>query len=181
MKDSMLAVTMVCLWTATSHAETGFDQRYERDYNIFNPVTQYQPDNPLNPANAYAPDNPFNPVNRYDPGNPLNPVNKYSPSNPFNPVNRYHPDNPLNPVNKYNPAVPFGPLEGGAEDRNMVMREPSWSNGSTAGAGCPEDIVQFAVKPKLVRPIPEVVKVEMQARVLDDADHIIKVSWSARS
>jgi hypothetical protein len=67
-----------------------------------------------------------------------------------------------------------------SKDRNMVMREPRWTNSSTAGAGCPEDIVQFAVKPKFVRPVPEVVKVEMQARVFDDADHIIKVSWPAR-
>lgn len=63
----------------------------------------------------------------------------------------------------------------------MVMREPSRSNGSTAGSGCLKNIVQFAVKTKLVCPVPEVVKVEMQARVLDDADHIVKVSWSARS
>jgi hypothetical protein len=51
-------------------AETGFDEKYERDYNIFNPITRYQPDNPLNPINAYSPDNPFNSINRYDPNNP---------------------------------------------------------------------------------------------------------------
>jgi hypothetical protein len=97
----------------TSYAETGFDQRYERDYNIFNQATQYQADNPLNPANAYDPTSAFNPVNRYDPGNPENPVNRYNPNNPFNPVNRYHPDNPLSPANKYNSDVPFAPLDGG--------------------------------------------------------------------
>ena len=45
-------------------AEQGFDQKYQRDFNIFNPITQYQPAKPLNPANAYSPDNPFNPVNQ---------------------------------------------------------------------------------------------------------------------
>jgi hypothetical protein len=113
----MLLATMLFMWAAPSLAETGFEQRYERDYNIFNPVTQYQPDNPLNPVNAYDPDSAFNPVNRYDPGNPANPVNRYSQNNPFNPVNQYHPDNPLNPANKYNPNVPFGPLDAG--DRRM--------------------------------------------------------------
>jgi hypothetical protein len=117
MKYSMLIVTMLCMWIATVYAETGFDQRYERDYNIFNPVTQYQPDNPLNPANAYDPNSAFNPVNRYDPGNPANPINQYSPNNPFNPVNRYHPDNPLNPANTYNFDVPFAPLDEKPENR----------------------------------------------------------------
>ena len=27
-------------------AEQGFDPKYERDYNIFNPINQYRPDNP---------------------------------------------------------------------------------------------------------------------------------------
>jgi hypothetical protein len=61
--------------TTTAYADMGFDPRYEREYNIFNPVNKYQPDNPLNPVNTYDPDNAFNPVNQYDPGNPLNPVN----------------------------------------------------------------------------------------------------------
>lgn len=118
MKYSMLIATMLFMWGTTSHADTGFDSKYERDYNIFNPVTQYQADNPLNPVNAYDPSSAFNPVNRYDPGNPANPINQYSPNNPFNPVNRYHPDNPLNPANKYNPDVPFAPLDGGTIGRN---------------------------------------------------------------
>jgi hypothetical protein len=118
MTYSMLITTMLCMWVTTSHAEMGFDQRYERDYNIFNPAAQYQADNPLNPANTYSPDSAFNPANRYDPGNPANPVNKYSPNNPFNPANQYHPDNPLNPANKYNPNVPFAPLDGGTIGRS---------------------------------------------------------------
>jgi len=97
MKYSMLIAAMLCLWITTSHAETGFDQRYERDYNIFNPANQYAPNNPLNPANSYDPSSAFNPVNRYDPGNP---------------ANRYHQDNPLNPANRYNSDVPFVPLDG---------------------------------------------------------------------
>ncbi|HET9961108.1 MAG TPA: hypothetical protein VFQ34_02115 [Nitrospiraceae bacterium] len=139
---SLLAGVLILLsGAAAGWAEMGFDEKYERDYNIFNPINQYRPDNPLNPAQAYSPDNPFNPVNKYDPGNPTNPINKYHPNNaetsmaflrwrqsrydvtepavhtkcgvnaPFNAVNRYDPANPLNPVNKYNPTVPFGPLE----------------------------------------------------------------------
>ena len=30
----------VLMWATTSYAEMGFDQRYERDYNIFNPATR---------------------------------------------------------------------------------------------------------------------------------------------
>jgi hypothetical protein len=76
-------------------AEQGFDPKYERDYNIFNPANEYAPDNHLNPAQTYAPDNSFNAANRYDPSNPVNPTNRYSPNNPFNPANQYNPDNPL--------------------------------------------------------------------------------------
>lgn len=111
---------------ATGWAETGFDSRYERDYNIFNPVTQYQTDNPLNPVNKYDSDSVFNPVNRYDLGNPANPVNKHSPNNPFNPVNRYHSDNPLNPANTYNPGVPFAPLDGGSGTRGTQIVQQSY-------------------------------------------------------
>jgi len=39
-------------------AEPGFSEKYERDYNIFNPINQYRPDNPLNPINAVDPTNP---------------------------------------------------------------------------------------------------------------------------
>jgi len=49
---------------APSFSEQNFLEQYERDNNIFNPASQYAPDNPLNPAQAYAPDNPFNPANR---------------------------------------------------------------------------------------------------------------------
>jgi hypothetical protein len=122
MKYSMLIAMMLCVQVTTSHAEMGFDPRYERDYNIFNPATQYQSDNPLNPVNAYDPNSPFNPVNRYDPGNPANPINQYSPNNPFNPVNRYHPDNPLNPANTYNPGIRFAPLDGGRGGRSGTVK-----------------------------------------------------------
>ena len=36
-------------------AESGFSEKYERDYNIFNPASRYALDNPLNPAETYAP------------------------------------------------------------------------------------------------------------------------------
>lgn len=88
MKWRLLPMIMLIMSATASYAETGFDQRYEQGYNIFNPVNKYQPDNPLNP------------------------VNQYNPNNPFNQVNRYHPDNPLNPVNKFNLGVPFAPLDG---------------------------------------------------------------------
>ena len=86
----MWMVWLFCflLFASPTLAEPGFSEKYERDYNIFNPASLYAPDNPLNPAQIYAPDNPFNPANRYDPGNPVNPANRYSPNNPFNPANR---------------------------------------------------------------------------------------------
>lgn len=39
------------LAVSPSFAEQNFSKQYERDYNIFNPASQYVPDNPLNPAN----------------------------------------------------------------------------------------------------------------------------------
>jgi hypothetical protein len=121
MKYSMLIAMAMLLSSALSQAEMGFDEKYERDYNIFTPTNLYAPDNPLNPINKYDPNNVFNPVNRYDPGNPANPINQYSPNNPFNPVNQFHPDNPLNPVNKYNFGVPFAPL-----DKRGSRGEKAW-------------------------------------------------------
>lgn len=104
------------LWLAsmigTGRAEPGFDEKYQRDFNIFNPINQYQSTNPLNPINAYDPANPFNSINQFDPGNPANPINQFNPNNPFNPINRYRPENPLNPINEFNPTVPFAPLGG---------------------------------------------------------------------
>ena len=94
----------------SARMEMGFDDKYQRDYNIFNPINRYRPDNPLNPINSVDPNNPFNPINRVDPGNPANPINRYNSNNPFNPINQYDPDNPLNPINRYNPDTPFQPL-----------------------------------------------------------------------
>ena len=73
------AIFMLLASTSTAWAEPGFDEKYQRDFNIFNPITQYQPANPLNPANAYSPDNPFNPVNQYDPNTPANPITPFAP------------------------------------------------------------------------------------------------------
>jgi hypothetical protein len=61
-----------CLLAVPALAEPGFSEKYERDYNIFNPINQYRPDNPLNPINSVDPNNPFNPINSVDPGNPAN-------------------------------------------------------------------------------------------------------------
>ena len=47
------------LLSAPTSADPGFNEKYERDYNIFNPASRYAPDNPLNPANRYKPDTPF--------------------------------------------------------------------------------------------------------------------------
>jgi hypothetical protein len=85
----------LCLLAVPASAEFGFDEKYERDSNLFNPINQYRPDNPLNP------------INRVDLGNHANPINRYNPNNPFNPINEYHPKNPLNPINRYNPNTPF--------------------------------------------------------------------------
>ena len=40
-----LALPLLFSLTPAS-AEQGFDLKYERDYNIFNPINQYRPDNP---------------------------------------------------------------------------------------------------------------------------------------
>ena len=69
-------------------AESGFSEKYERDYNIFNPLNQYDPDNLANPSNQFNPSNPFNPLNQYNPKTPLNPLNEYNPTTPFQPLNR---------------------------------------------------------------------------------------------
>ena len=63
---AMWIVWLFCflLFASPALAEPGFSEKYERDYNIFNPASRYAPNNPLNPAQAYAPDDPFNPVNR---------------------------------------------------------------------------------------------------------------------
>ncbi len=110
MKSILIMLASLILLVSVANAETGFDSRYQRDYNIFDPTNKYASDNPLNPANRFASDNPFNPVNKYDPNNPANPVNQFNPNNPFNPVNQYNPKNPLNPANEFNSQVPFEPL-----------------------------------------------------------------------
>jgi hypothetical protein len=102
----LLAVALVLLPLGITFAEPGFDQKYERDYNISTPTNQYRPDN----AQAYAPNNPFNPMNRLDPGNPANPLNRFNSNNPFNPINAYNPKNPLNATNESTPSTPFRSL-----------------------------------------------------------------------
>ena len=50
-----LTVALVLLNATGSWADMGFDDRYERDYNIFNPITRYQPDNPLESRQCLQP------------------------------------------------------------------------------------------------------------------------------
>ncbi len=84
----ILVLMALLLVVTPSFAEQGFFEQYERDYNSFNPASQYAPDNPFNPANRFDPGNPVNPTNRYGPENPLNPANHYTPNTPFAPLNR---------------------------------------------------------------------------------------------
>jgi hypothetical protein len=53
------------LFALPAYAEFGFDETYERNYGIFNPLNQYRPGNPLNPINSDDPNNPLDPINRY--------------------------------------------------------------------------------------------------------------------
>ena len=66
---ALFILTAVLLSFGPAWAQMGFDEKYKRDYNIFNPLNQYDP------------------VNRYDPKNPLNPINEYYPFTPFQPLN----------------------------------------------------------------------------------------------
>ncbi len=73
----IVAILGGLLWLASignGGAEQGFDEKYQRDFNIFNPINQYQPTNPLNPINAYDPANPFNPINQFNPNVPFAPL-----------------------------------------------------------------------------------------------------------
>ncbi len=71
-----ILAAIILFWSVPVLAEPGFDDKYQRDYNIFNPINKYRSDNPLNPVNEYDSDNPYNPVNRYDSDNPVNPINR---------------------------------------------------------------------------------------------------------
>ena len=115
-----LTVTLVLLNATGSWADMGFDDRYERDYNIFNPITHIPAGQSLESRQCLQPGQSLQSGQPDDSGNPANPINQYQPNNPFNPVNRYRPDNPLNPINKYNPPpVPFAPLNWGGGNRNQ--------------------------------------------------------------
>ena len=98
-------VAGLCLWSGTTWAETGFDPKYERDYNIFHPMHESRLDNPANP------------INQGDLRNPVNPINRFNLNNPLNPMNVFRPDNPLNPINRENPRAPFRPVEGSKQPK----------------------------------------------------------------
>lgn len=72
----VLLLLPLFLSVTPTFADPGFAEKYERDYNIFNPANKYAPDNPLNPAQKYAPDNAFNPANQYNPSTPFARLNR---------------------------------------------------------------------------------------------------------
>ncbi len=43
------------LYASPAWTDPGFHEKYERDYNIFNPINQLRPDNPLNPISSIDP------------------------------------------------------------------------------------------------------------------------------
>jgi hypothetical protein len=61
----------------------------------------------------------------------------------------------------------------GETSRTKIVR------GSSTHAGRVEHVVQFTVKAELVRPIPEVRRVEIETRVLHDAQRIFKIMRAA--
>jgi hypothetical protein len=71
---ALFILAAVLLSFGSAWAEMGFDEKYERDYNIFNPLNEYRPNNPLNPINKFDPKNPFNPINEYNPTTPFQPL-----------------------------------------------------------------------------------------------------------
>ena len=65
----IVGLFLLVAMTGTGRAEQGFDEKYQRDFNIFNPINQYQPGNRLDP------DNPANPINQFNFNNRFNQVN----------------------------------------------------------------------------------------------------------
>jgi len=49
----MWRLRLFLLGTAPAWAEPGFSEKYECDYNIFNPLNQYRPDNSRTPINEF--------------------------------------------------------------------------------------------------------------------------------
>ncbi len=49
---TLFILAAVLLSFGFAWAEMGFDEKYERDYNIFNPANQYAPDNPPEPCTS---------------------------------------------------------------------------------------------------------------------------------
>lgn len=69
---------------------------------------------------------------------------------------------------------------GGAIERGLAKREELAGDGALSlRTGCLEDIMQLALQAQAVRPAPQVIEVELEMRVLDDADHVVKVPWPA--
>lgn len=51
--------------------------------------------------------------------------------------------------------------------------------GLALSPGRSEDVVQFALQVQPVGPVAEVCEIEVQTRVLDDADHVVKICRTA--
>lgn len=49
MRVFISSVVVILLGLSPAWAEPGFDEQYQRDYNIFNPIIEFRPDTPLNP------------------------------------------------------------------------------------------------------------------------------------
>lgn len=54
MRNAIWAAMTLFLGATVAYADMGFDERYERHYNIFNPVNRYDSGNPVNPVNKCA-------------------------------------------------------------------------------------------------------------------------------
>src|SRR5215467_12465577 len=57
---TLLSVILLAI-AVSANGETGFDPKYERDNNIFNPANKFNPNDPLYPVNPNKPNNPFKP------------------------------------------------------------------------------------------------------------------------
>ncbi|GIW54960.1 MAG: hypothetical protein KatS3mg082_1364 [Nitrospiraceae bacterium] len=68
----------------------------------------------------------------------------------------------------------------GTVNAGQTRRDATAGAGGLAlGPGRSEDIVQFALQAQPVGPVPQVGEIEVQAWVLDDADHVVKISRTA--
>lgn len=68
----------------------------------------------------------------------------------------------------------------GTAKEGRARREATAGTGGLAfSPGRSEDVVQFALQAQLVGPVPQVAEIEVQTRVLDDANHVVKICRAA--